>query len=141
MRLGAEIYICESETVRHKYSTRKSELEKEKDRETTAEAVLPATPPAQRTTKGSGVRNVENLPNRSKVRDSERVKKYDEGAATFNDEKPKVKEEMLGWRVEDQHTQSTQRDLNEPIYGVSSRGSACLRRRPMRCGRSASLRP
>lgn len=74
MRLGAEIYICESETVRHKYSTRKSELEKEKDRETNAEAVLPATPPAQRTTKDSGVRNVENLPNRSKVRDSERVK-------------------------------------------------------------------
>ena len=45
MRLGAGIYVCESETVRHKYSTRKSELEKEKDRETNAEAVLPGTHP------------------------------------------------------------------------------------------------
>jgi hypothetical protein len=46
MRPDAGVYIRESGTVRHKYSTtRKSELKRGKNRETNAEAVLPTTHP------------------------------------------------------------------------------------------------
>ena len=70
---------------------------------------------------GGGVRNVEVLPNCSKVRDSEFVgNEGDEAAATFNGTNLRQKKRCWDgeWKVESKSIwrQRTQRDLNGPIH-------------------------